>query len=224
MIRCLDQGRCHLSDQPSHPAELSEQERAAISARLTKAMSHPFRARALIVLNERVASPQELADELGEDRNRAAYHVRELHRTYECIELVRTEPRRGAVKHFYRAIKPAVLWGSYWTAVPLPTREGTSASILKKIFTDATTAFNEGTFEGHPNRHLSRTPLYLDREGWEKLNIIYDEALERVLDEVKPESANRIANGAQGFHAEAAQLTFVLPGPPSSVAKTPSAS
>src|SRR4051812_47204949 len=74
-------------------------------ARIAKALAHPLRARILLRLGERVASPGDLASELGAPLGLVAYHVRML-RDYHCVELVRTEPRRGAVQHFYRATAP----------------------------------------------------------------------------------------------------------------------
>lgn len=68
---------------------------------LLKALSHPVRARALIALNQRVASPSELADEQGEAVGDVAYHVRVLHEM-GMIELVNTRQVRGATQHFYR--------------------------------------------------------------------------------------------------------------------------
>src|SRR5215213_7721310 len=71
-------------------------------ARIAKALAHPLRARILQRLGERVASPNDLAAELGAPLGVVSYHVRKL-RDYDCLELVRTEPRRGALQHFYRA-------------------------------------------------------------------------------------------------------------------------
>src|SRR2546423_13835240 len=71
-------------------------------ARIAKALAHPLRARILQRLGERVASPGDLALELGAPLGVVSYHVRML-RDYDCVELVRTEPRRGALQHFYRA-------------------------------------------------------------------------------------------------------------------------
>ena len=56
----------------------------------------------MTLLNERVASPSELADELGEPLGNVSYHMRRL-AELECIELVRTTPVRGALEHHYRA-------------------------------------------------------------------------------------------------------------------------
>ncbi|MDX6635511.1 MAG: hypothetical protein QOF06_1714 [Solirubrobacterales bacterium] len=80
----------------------SSQDRDETDAVLLKALSHPVRARALTALNQRVASPSELADEQGEAVGYVAYHVRVLHEL-GMIELVNTRQVRGATQHFYRS-------------------------------------------------------------------------------------------------------------------------
>src|SRR5215213_7129748 len=64
-------------------------------ARIAKALAHPLRARILQRLGERVASPGDLAVELDAPLGVVSYHVRML-RDYDCVELVRTAPRRAA--------------------------------------------------------------------------------------------------------------------------------
>jgi DNA-binding transcriptional ArsR family regulator len=75
---------------------------ANLDRRLIKALGHPIRVRALEILNARVASPSELAKQLGEPLGNVAYHVKILEEN-DAIELVRTAPVRGALEHFYRA-------------------------------------------------------------------------------------------------------------------------
>src|SRR3954462_11865534 len=86
-------------------------------ARIAKALAHPLRARILQRLGERVASPGDLAIELGAPLGGVSYHVRML-REYECVELMRTEPRRGALQHFYRATARPRLDADQWGALP----------------------------------------------------------------------------------------------------------
>src|SRR3954453_20260102 len=71
-------------------------------ARIAKALAHPLRARILQRLGERVASPSDLAAELGAPLGIVSYTVRML-REYAWVEVVRKEPRRGALQHFYQA-------------------------------------------------------------------------------------------------------------------------
>lgn len=75
-----------------------------LETRRHKAFSHPLRASILRRLADRVASPGELAAELGASLGVVSYHVRML-RDYGMVELVRMEPRRGALQHYYRAVE-----------------------------------------------------------------------------------------------------------------------
>ena len=99
------------------PGETSE-------ARIAKALAHPLRARILQRLGERVASPGDLALELGA-LGRRAYHVRML-RDYDCVELVRTEPPR-ALQHFYRATARPTLDEDQWKTLPSSLRRNCPA-------------------------------------------------------------------------------------------------
>lgn len=69
---------------------------------VAKALSHPLRATLLQLLGEGQASPNELAKRLQEPLTNVSYHVRQLNEL-GLLELVATEPRRGALEHFYRA-------------------------------------------------------------------------------------------------------------------------
>jgi len=76
-------------------------------------VSHPVRARALAVLNQRVASPSELAAEQDAIVSDVAYHVRVL-RELGMIKLVSTRQVRGATQHFYRSVAPPHLDDKLW--------------------------------------------------------------------------------------------------------------
>ena len=65
-------------------------------------MSHPLRVRILALLDERIASPVELAGWLDATLGTVAYHVRTLERM-GLVELVRETRVRGAVEHHYRS-------------------------------------------------------------------------------------------------------------------------
>jgi len=69
----------------------------------------PLRRRILEYLSEHgMASPNELHKALDEGLSQVSYHVKELftptntERYPSLIELVKTEPRRGALEHYYR--------------------------------------------------------------------------------------------------------------------------
>ncbi len=85
----------------SSPASASHH---GIDERFAKALSHLLRQRILRHLDEvGVASPNELSQALGEPLGNVSYHVRIL-RELDCIELVKTQQRRGAIEHYYRAV------------------------------------------------------------------------------------------------------------------------
>jgi DNA-binding transcriptional ArsR family regulator len=70
---------------------------------VVKALNHPTRQQILAELRDRApapASPSELAGVLGEGLSQVSYHVKIL-RELGVLKLVRTEPRRGAVEHYY---------------------------------------------------------------------------------------------------------------------------
>jgi len=73
----------------------------AVVIRFTRATKHPLRIAILERLEEvPIASPKELSEHFDESLGVASYHVGELNNV-EAIELVKTEPRRGAAEHFY---------------------------------------------------------------------------------------------------------------------------
>src|SRR5258705_1120414 len=90
-------------------------------SRIAKALAHPLRARILQRLGERVASPGDLAVELDAPLGVVSYHVRML-RDYDCVELVRTQPVRGALQHFYKATARPNLDEGLWRTLPTTLR------------------------------------------------------------------------------------------------------
>src|SRR3954453_17122877 len=146
---------------------------------VAKAFAHPLRVQILIILNEKVASPNLLAQELDRSLNLVAYHVRVLEK-YDCIELVGTKQRRGATEHFYRATRRQFLTDSEWSRLPKSLRPGVSGAMLKSAFDDVDEALDAGTFDEMDDRHLSRTPMVVDKKGWEDTAAVLTGALERL--------------------------------------------
>jgi DNA-binding transcriptional ArsR family regulator len=91
------------TDPKSKSAPAGKNGHEMVDQQVIKALVHPVRARALAILNDRTASPNEIAKELGQGVGHVSYHINVLKKC-GCIELVDTAPRRGAVEHYYRAI------------------------------------------------------------------------------------------------------------------------
>src|SRR6201985_3480084 len=77
--------------------------RRSPDATLGATVAHPLRCRCLTILADRVASPAEIARELGLEVSNVGYHVGALADAV-LIEEVGQRPVRGAVEHFYRAV------------------------------------------------------------------------------------------------------------------------
>jgi DNA-binding transcriptional ArsR family regulator len=171
---------------------------------LLKAISHPLRHRLLGLLDDRTASPNELARELGLPLGRVSYHIRLL-ADLGVIELVRTEPRRGALEHFYRAVTRGWFSEEDWQRLPRAARRGIVGQSLQRIFSDVTAAVDAGGFDG-PVSQVKSTSLELDERGLEELSEVLASTAERVK-AINAESADRRA-GADGVTTELALLHF----------------
>ena len=179
-----------------------------IDQRLVKALGHPLRVKLLTILNARVASPNELSKETGEPLGNVSYHVRLL-ADLECVELVKTEPRRGAVEHYYRATVRPWFDKAAWREVPSSLRRSVSSEVLSVIVEDAAAAIDAGAFDSRSDRHVSRTLLVLDEEAWGELAERLDELLERAV-QLGAESASRtVENGGEELiHCDLVLMNF----------------
>jgi len=194
--------------------------REVVDPQLIRALAHPIRALALSMLNERVASPNEIAKELGESVGHVSYHVNVLI-ACDCVELVSTAQRRGAVEHYYRATSRILLSDEDWARLPASIRPKFSLSLLQHLLDDAVAALDAGTFDARDDRHLSRTPMIVDERGWGELNGVLAATLERIF-EIQAASAERLGKGEQaGIPVSVAAWSFEMPkvgghlGPPS---------
>ena len=176
-----------------------------VDPRIAKALSHPMRARILTILNERVASPNEIADDIDERLPNVSYHVRAL-LDLGCIELVDTAQRRGAIEHYYRAVVRPFFSESDWKRIPRSGRQAISDSILEMIWEDVSDSIKAGTFEGRTDRHLTHSRMLLDEEGWSELKKYLSGVLTEV-EKIESRSKARLKKSADGA---AVPTTFAL--------------
>jgi DNA-binding transcriptional ArsR family regulator len=134
--------------------------------RYVKALSHPLRVRILALLQERTASPRELAEWLDATLGTVSYHVRTLH-DFGLIELVKTTQVRGAIAHHYKAkIRPRVDDEAWASAAPIVKQAAVGAA-LQTVDDYARASAAAGGFD-RGEAHLSRTNLRLDTKGWQQ--------------------------------------------------------
>jgi len=167
----------------------------AVEQRLMKALSHPIRLRALTILNERVASPSGIAQELDEPLGVVSYHVRMLE-DLGCIELVSTTPTRGAIEHHYRALERPWLTDDQVERIPPSLRRTLSGSVFAQLAEDVSAASKtEGL--GEVRHWMVRFPVLLDEHAWEELGGLLQGILDRAL-ELQVETIERRAESADG--------------------------
>jgi DNA-binding transcriptional ArsR family regulator len=181
-----------------------------ITQQLAKALAHPLRVRILTSLHNGISSPNLLSQELDEPLGNVSYHVKTL-LEYDCVELVKTEPRRGAVEHFYRATERAFFNDADWAKIPASARKGISGVILENIGTDATEALVAGSIDARTDSHLSRTPLVVDEQGWKEIVAMLAETLDRAI-AIQEEAASRLADAKEdGISTKLGILYFESP-------------
>jgi DNA-binding transcriptional ArsR family regulator len=174
---------------------MAKQTAGLVDPRLAKALSHPMRARILTILNERVASPNEIAEMIDERLPNVSYHVRAL-LELGCIELVSTAQRRGAIEHYYRALTRPFFSARDWKRLPRSARTAITDVTLQMVWDDAAEAVKDNTFESRPDRHLSRTPFELDEQGWSEMTELLGRALNEALS-IGAKSEKRLAKSKE---------------------------
>ncbi|HEX9967306.1 MAG TPA: winged helix-turn-helix transcriptional regulator [Solirubrobacterales bacterium] len=190
------------------PAKQKAQPRL-IDDRLVTALSHETRAHALAVFTERPASTKEIAGELKKSVSAVWYHVDKLVKL-GCIELVRSEKRRGAMEHFYRATVRHFFSDDAWENVPKPERLAISMGVLRLIAGDVDEAMQTETVDAI-DRHLTRTQLILDKEGWQETSDLLAETLEGLLGIREKSAMRRAESNEKAIRASVSIMQFELP-------------
>ena len=178
-----------------------------VDQRLVKALAHPLRVQILMILNERMASPNELSKELEEGLSQVSYHVKVL-KDFECIEMVKTEPRRGAVEHYYRATARAFFTDAEYKHLPDSIKPGATAAVFRMMMEDVSGALQGGTFTARDDMHLSWTPGVVDEQGWTESVELVNDTLEQLI-KIHAGSAKRLTkSGDEGIPTTAVLMNF----------------
>jgi DNA-binding transcriptional ArsR family regulator len=150
-----------------------------VDQQLVKALGHPLRQRILHELGDDPASPNELAERLGEPLGNVSYHVKIL---AECkaIQLDRTAPVRGAVEHFYRAAAVPRLYEDEWTRLPRSMQRTLFKQTLAQIWNDVVAAGRSDGFDAS-KAHVSWTALELDDQAHAQLLEEIEALIDRAL-------------------------------------------
>ena len=175
--------------------------------RYVKAMSHPLRVRILAMLDERKASPNQLAGWLGASLGTVAYHVRTLEQL-GLIELVDETRVRGAVEHHYRARSRPNITADGWAQAPPIAKQAAVGSSLDVIAEYARVSAAAGGFDRR-DAHLARALYKLDARGFTQLSKAITKLLEQA-DKIEASAAERIAKDPHADDIVEAGLGIML--------------
>lgn len=177
-----------------------------VDPRLIKALDHVLRQHILLATVAGEVSPNELSQALGEGLSQVSYHVKVLRDDCDgIIEEIRTEPRRGAVEHYYRATEKSLLPAKTWRRLKKGLQAVIGAGQASDLFNDLAEALKAGKLQG-AHDHLVRTPLVLDTKGQQNVKAIAERATREVEDEQRAAAKRLKKTGREG----ATGYTFAL--------------
>lgn len=162
---------------------------------VAKALAHPLRTRILAALENRTASPTDLATELDAPLGVVSYHVRRLH-SLRFLKLVKRVPRRGAVEHYYTTVAGPRITDDAWMSTPTIVKQATISAALAELGTQASSSLTGGGFD-RADCHLTRTPVTVDAEGWEEISNELSSLLDRIQ-EIEAASHERLLASDHG--------------------------
>lgn len=175
-----------------------------VDPKVIKALGHPLRQRILQALTDRVASPSEVAKEIGEPLSNVSYHFKILVKC-KAVELVRTQPVRGALEHFYRATMRPSLSGPELENLPEEIRDQLFGQTLKQVWEHVAEAAPKGGFQDS-RASVAWVELQLDDEAFRELGAELERLIETGL--VLQEQSRARAGDSKLEETELAFLHF----------------
>ena len=174
---------------------------------MVKAYSHPLRIEILGLLENRVASPRQLATELGTGLSATSYHVRQL-ANLKLIRLVKRRQVRGAIEHYYTATVRPTITDAGWAQLPTIVKQAWLGGKIAQIGKEVAAAAGQGGFD-HDEMHMSRTSVRLTPAKWKAAAEILRRALEDV-DELaaEPEEKGDPESDVDDLHAVVVMMLF----------------
>ncbi|HEY2477844.1 MAG TPA: helix-turn-helix domain-containing protein [Solirubrobacterales bacterium] len=190
------------------PAQTNSPERETIDQDLVRALAHPMRVQILEALQGRTASPTELARQFEESLGVVSYHTNALLEV-DCIEQVRTRPKRGTIEHFYTARPRSFIGHQDWRQAPLSVRGGVTSEALRTFVDKVGAALDADTIDPREDTTLNWMPITVDEQGWRETAEVLDRA-RRELMEVASASRERLG-GEDGIPVVTGLAAFEAP-------------
>jgi DNA-binding transcriptional ArsR family regulator len=188
---------------------LSANKKVDLELRIARALNHPLRAELLSIINQEPMAAVELSERLDLPLSNISYHVRVLHEL-KCIEPIKEEQIRGAMKTTYRGCTRMLLDDVEWATLSSEAKSGLTMFSVGAMIDRAKEAIAADTFDSRSDRHLSTTTLALDREGWAEVTVVLANALDRVIS-IEAEAADRVDDIDERFKATVGIMSFESP-------------
>lgn len=172
---------------------------------IAHSVNHPIRLDALSILFERTASPKEIAKQIEAPLATVAFHISEL-ADGGAVKLVKTEPRRGAVEHFYRATRQPDVSEAEWRSMSKRSRRKLAGALLQAIVAESLSSLRHGCMDEDEHLHITWMPMRVDEKGRAELAKAQEEMLKRYT-AIRERSAKRLSED-DGTTVVAATLGF----------------
>ena len=137
-----------------------------------------------------------------------SYHANAL-LDVDCIEQVRTRPKRGTVEHFYTATPRSFIGHQDWRRVPISIRGGVTSEALRSFVAKVGAALDADTIDSREDTTLNWMPITVDEQGWRETAEVLDRAL-RELIAVAADSRERLG-GEDGIPVVTGMAAFEAP-------------
>jgi DNA-binding transcriptional ArsR family regulator len=155
-------------------------------SRRQKIPAEKLRVRIVAACQLREVTPKEIAEQEGLRVAAVSYHFRALEKE-GWIHVCRTEPVRGGRRHYYTADRVKVITDREFEKMANQERQEVSEGILLDLLKVCREAHEEGKLDSQPDSHLSQIQMRLDKQGWDDMQGVLDQTLDRTL-EIKVES------------------------------------
>jgi DNA-binding transcriptional ArsR family regulator len=188
----------------------AQKKRKRLETTLAAAVAHPIRSKCLVILAEREASPAEIAKELNLDVSKIGYHVTAL-ADAKLIELTRTQPVRGAVEHFYRAVQLPYVTTEQEGERRLADRRVYAESVWSIVAANAAHSFETGTYLRRNDHYLTRFAFNVDERGWQDAAAAHAELEARIFDIQKEAAERMVETDEKPMRAVSFQSWFEVP-------------
>ena len=156
---------------------------------VTYAWGHRTRVLILIVLNEGINTPGQVAAIIEEPVKNVSNHIRELVDA-GSIELAKTEPKRNTTLHYYRAVKMPFYSDEDMERMTPEQRNVTYGLVIQSMVAEMMAALWNGKLHSDPRTWLSWRWFNVDAEGRGDIADALQNSWDRMW-EIEGEATNR---------------------------------